>query len=220
MGYWLYVRNNRLWFNVSDGTTRLQLFSDIISVNDSSWYHISVVVDRDSLVSFYVDGSASGSADISSFDGINITSTKTLTMGAWQNSWFSFLKGDLDEVMLFDRELSSSQVDSLFNLFAANKKQPVVADATLRDLEVYPNPFTDQANLMFSLGSEQRVTIRVYDLHGNVVSRLDEQVLGMGRHKVTWKGTSETGNPVPHGFYVIRVIGEKEYLQKTVIRLK
>ncbi|MEJ2595061.1 MAG: T9SS type A sorting domain-containing protein [bacterium] len=109
-GYWLIYRSGRIWFYVSDGNSRLQAYSGVISLSPDTWHHLAVSFDRDELVTFYVDGEINGTFDLSSFHGIDITSSKNLNLGSWGESAFSFLQGTLDETRLYDVTLTADDV--------------------------------------------------------------------------------------------------------------
>lgn len=69
-----------------------------------------------------------------------------------------------------------------------------------------PNPFaagTDAyTSIGFTLGAQENVTLRVYDVLGNVVRTLAAgETFGQGPHSVNWDGRDNTGNIVANGMY-------------------
>ena len=68
----------------------------------------------------------------------------------------------------------------------------------------YPNPFGGETTLSFELPLEKRVTVRIYDVLGRVVTTLvDNERFAPGlRHQVTWDGTNNAGERVASGMYV------------------
>ena len=81
----------------------------------------------------------------------------------------------------------------------------------------YPNPFTDQTTLSFSLEKEMQLSIEVYDINGSKVATLLEQKLGAGTHNVTWDGTNESGQKLNSGIYLYRLISNSVNATKKVI---
>lgn len=67
-----------------------------------------------------------------------------------------------------------------------------------------PNPFSAQTTIAFDLPSEQHVRMSVYDLKGQHVRTLLDQVMPAGRHSMTWAGIGDDGRPLPPGVYWIR----------------
>ena len=64
-----------------------------------------------------------------------------------------------------------------------------------------PNPFNPVTTVGYHLPSESRVTIRVFDVTGRVVTTLVDGVVEPGRHTVVWNGTNEYGESVGSGVY-------------------
>lgn len=67
-----------------------------------------------------------------------------------------------------------------------------------------PNPFDAQTTIAFDLPSDQRVQMAVYDLRGEHVRTLLDQVMPAGRHSMTWAGIGDDGRPLPPGVYWIK----------------
>jgi hypothetical protein len=64
----------------------------------------------------------------------------------------------------------------------------------------YPNPFNSTTNLTFSINQPSKVTVTIYNIMGQEVSKLLEQSLSAGQHSVPW----EAGN-TPSGIYFARI---------------
>jgi M6 family metalloprotease-like protein len=70
----------------------------------------------------------------------------------------------------------------------------------------YPNPFNPHTVLGFTLPEASRVSLKVYNLLGELVKRVVNQELPAGTHSVTWHGDNESGRAVASGiyFYVLK----------------
>lgn len=69
-----------------------------------------------------------------------------------------------------------------------------------------PNPFAlgqdAYTTIAFNLGAQENVTLRVYDVLGNVVRTLATgETFGMGSHSLKWDGRDNSGNIVANGMY-------------------
>jgi hypothetical protein len=220
-GYWLLMANSRLRLYVSDGTTRLKAESNPIAITDNSWYHIAVVIDRDGNISFYVDGAVAGTVDVSSLDGANITNSRNFTIGSFSSYSYTLIEGKMDDTKLFNVALDASQVGDLFNEFASFKKALVKQlTSSVDEVKTYPNPFTSSTTLAFNLEGEQHVNITVFDMHGNTVAVLKNEQMQMGRHSISWNGQDGSAQILPAGMYIVRIIGENNVVQKTIMKLK
>jgi flagellar hook assembly protein FlgD len=68
-----------------------------------------------------------------------------------------------------------------------------------------PQPFHNRATISYSLPSEQRVQLRVYNSLGREVKTLVDQPVVAGSHRVTWDATDNTGSPVAAGTYFYKL---------------
>jgi len=69
----------------------------------------------------------------------------------------------------------------------------------------YPNPFNPSTDITFSLISQEQVSLSVFNLLGQNVRMLVEEVMGEGFHKVHWDGRDDLGRRVPGGIYFCRI---------------
>lgn len=69
----------------------------------------------------------------------------------------------------------------------------------------YPNPFNPQTSIPFSLASEGRVTLRVFDVSGRLVATLLDEHRGAGEHVARWDGRASSGGGAPTGVYFARL---------------
>ena len=64
-----------------------------------------------------------------------------------------------------------------------------------------PNPFNPVTKVAYHVPSESRVTIRVFDVTGRLVTTLVDGVVEPGRHAAVWNGTNDRGESVGSGVY-------------------
>ncbi len=69
----------------------------------------------------------------------------------------------------------------------------------------YPNPFSDQITLAYPVEEAGNVTITVYDLLGQEVTRLVDRNHQQGYYSIRWDGTSASGESLPNGYYLFTV---------------
>jgi len=82
----------------------------------------------------------------------------------------------------------------------------VTNPADLRlDINASPNPFEEQTDISYSLPTQADVSVKVYDMDGQVIRSFDTGGQPAGNHRVAWDGTDETGNRVMNGPYLCRV---------------
>lgn len=71
-----------------------------------------------------------------------------------------------------------------------------------------PNPFNPQTAITYTAPVRGHITLTVYNLLGQEVIRLVDEVKGAGRHTVVWHGTDSRGHSVASGIYLYRLTGE------------
>ncbi len=84
-------------------------------------------------------------------------------------------------------------------LVGVEERPPVVASFQLN--QNYPNPFNPRTIISFRIPTEERVTLRVYDILGREVRVLVDGVLGAGEHRYQFDGTG-----LATGVYIYRLI--------------
>ncbi|MDB4926240.1 T9SS type A sorting domain-containing protein [Mucilaginibacter sp.] len=89
---------------------------------------------------------------------------------------------------------------------------PRLDDKLLSNVEVYPNPITDQINLKYMISRNTNVTIKMVDVLGNDVITLFSQRVDPGEQILS----RQLNNKLNRGFYFIRVIAGTESIIKRI----
>jgi len=89
---------------------------------------------------------------------------------------------------------------------------PKPDDKLLSNVEVYPNPITDQINLKYVLSRNSNVTIKMVDVLGNDVMTLFSQRVEPGEQVLN----RPLSNKLNRGFYFIRVVAGTESVIKRI----
>ncbi len=76
----------------------------------------------------------------------------------------------------------------------------------------YPNPFNPTTEIQFGLPQSGQVVLTIYNINGQSVATLANQVMDAGVHVVSWNGQDQTGSVVASGvyFYKLEVNGFRE----------
>ena len=84
----------------------------------------------------------------------------------------------------------------------------------------YPNPFNPVTTLRYDLPENGLVNITIYDMLGNIINQLVNEVQNSGYKSIQWNATNNQGQPVSAGVYLYS-IGAGEFRQiKKMILLK
>ncbi len=86
-------------------------------------------------------------------------------------------------------------------------------------LNVYPNPFNPETTVAFNLQKEGKVQLSVYNLKGQKVKTLCNDVLSSGRQTFVWKGKNANGKQTASGLYFMKldVEGQKSKIRKIML---
>ncbi|MBD3277108.1 MAG: T9SS type A sorting domain-containing protein, partial [Candidatus Aegiribacteria sp.] len=79
-----------------------------------------------------------------------------------------------------------------------------------------PNPFRGSLSVTYPDGLEGDTRVEVYDTGGRLLRTLS----GVSSTSVIWDGRSHSGEPVPEGVYVIRLVAEGTTASRRVTLLR
>jgi len=86
-------------------------------------------------------------------------------------------------------------------------------------INIYPNPSSGDIKVDFHLVSSGHVTLLVYDLLGNQVRLLSDDLYPEGMYRVFWDGRDNFKNRVTDGIYLVTFIvdGRQAYTRKIIV---
>ncbi len=88
-------------------------------------------------------------------------------------------------------------------------------------LPSYPNPFNPVTTITYRLACATRVELAVYDVSGRLVRTLTSHRSDDGDiHQVIWDGTSDGGERLPSGIYLLRLLTETSAETRKLVLLK
>ncbi|MBC7186784.1 MAG: Ig-like domain-containing protein [Calditrichaeota bacterium] len=70
----------------------------------------------------------------------------------------------------------------------------------------YPNPFNPVTTIRYELPAAGRVTVKVYNIYGQLVRTLVDEQVAAGYHTLLWDGRDEYGQAVSSGVYYYRMV--------------
>ena len=88
---------------------------------------------------------------------------------------------------------------------------------TCRLMQNYPNPFNPETTINYNLTKPEHVKLGVYNLLGQEVKILIDQVQHSGNHEIKWNGRNETGQKVESGIYLYQLQSENHNQTKKMI---
>jgi hypothetical protein len=105
----------------------------------------------------------------------------------------------------YQYQLQDINYDGRGTIYGPVTAVPLAGEAQPREFQLfqnYPNPFNATTRLCYDLSSPSEVSIRIYDVRGELVKVLVAEHRQAGQHTVSWDGCSENGQFVGSGLYV------------------
>ncbi|MFZ5980835.1 MAG: FlgD immunoglobulin-like domain containing protein [Candidatus Zixiibacteriota bacterium] len=129
--------------------------------------------------------------------------------------------GDINQLRLSKAYLSTSSA----GVIEIDGVEPIVPSSfTLH--QNYPNPFNPTTSIEFSIGmpqggiGTQNVTLDIYNILGQTVKNLVNDILPPGDYKIEWNGTNTEEQRVASGIYLYRLRVGSETDTKKMMLLK
>ena len=85
---------------------------------------------------------------------------------------------------------------------------------------IYPNPFSAEAAISFSLPSAGRVSVTIYDMSGRAVRTLSDTEMQAAEHTLMWDGLDQAGSAVGAGVYFCRLQACGETVTQKILRIE
>jgi hypothetical protein len=114
---------------------------------------------------------------------------------------YAYPIGDEIKFSVPGRSVQFILVENGENILAVNDKKPAgVADQFVL-YQNYPNPFNPVTKIHYSVNKVEHVSIKVYNMLGQLISILVEQKQAPGKYWVEWNGRNSQGHRVGSGVY-------------------
>ncbi|HLU87512.1 MAG TPA: LamG-like jellyroll fold domain-containing protein, partial [Taishania sp.] len=140
------------------------------------WYHVVLV--RDGANSYFYLNNVLIGVDASGNTASSAFTNPDFVIGAGRELTNQFFNGKIDDIRIYNRALSSSEVGDLFDL-----GNPLGIDNNLEDFKIslYPNPANSSINIEIPAGYED-VDVKIVDASGRLIfsqSKLKTNILNI-----------------------------------------
>ena|GEM_PF-5678330 len=121
------------------------------------------------------------------------------------------------------RELSEDIMNKIQNLIDGtydpdNETVPVPLTNSLK--ANYPNPFNPSTTISFDIAKESHVKIDVFNIRGQKVKTLTNELFGAGTHMIEWYGDDDAERNVASGIYFYRMQTDEFTQTRRMVLLK
>jgi hypothetical protein len=119
----------------------------------------------------------------------------------------------------YAEEIGSKQGDRPIPLRPGSSEETSVSHPTEFNLEQnYPNPFNPETAIKFSLKEDAWVTLRIYNVLGQVVTTLVNEQKPAGEYVISWNGKNQHNDDVASGVYFYRIkAGDYESVRRMTL---
>ncbi len=87
-------------------------------------------------------------------------------------------------------------------------------------MKAAPNPFVDRTTITYATIDGELSSLKVYDLVGQLVKVLVNEVKVGGEHSISWDGTSDNGARLPTGQYFYVLETQNEAIAKRIMLVR
>jgi hypothetical protein len=84
----------------------------------------------------------------------------------------------------------------------------------------YPNPFNPSTTIAYNISKPGKVALTIYNVKGQKVRSLVNEIKPIGHYTVTWDGLSENGTKVGSGVYFYRLENNGKSMTRKMVVLK
>ena len=127
----------------------------------------------------------------------------------WVGHSFMYIRNTADGTLARNRFLEMT-----YNLF----ENGVSTDITPSDVpkayslaQNFPNPFNPSTRIQFALPYKGHVSLKIYNVAGQLVKTMQDGVMDAGSHELTWDGSNNLGSNVASGVYFYKITAGDNY---------
>jgi len=91
---------------------------------------------------------------------------------------------------------------------------------SFRLFQNYPNPFNPSTTINYEIPQKGDVELKIFDICGRLVIKMEYPNQPAGLHKVTWNGQSFSGNKAASGFYTYTVRFNNQISSRKMLLIK
>lgn len=114
--------------------------------------------------------------------------------------------GESNEWIVDNADFQLSTIQSTSDVESQTNDTNVPTDFSLS--QNYPNPFNPTTHIQYSLPKACHVSLKIFNLRGELVRTLVNEFQSANQHQVIWNGLNDNGQNVAAGFYIYQIKAE------------
>ena len=106
------------------------------------------------------------------------------------------------------------------NSFVDSPIETILTPQKIRLSQNYPNPFNNATKINYTISKSGKVTLKIFNLHGQLVKKLVDKSQKSGEHFTFWDGCTEKGTNVASGVYIYSLEANQKIQTKKMLYLR
>ena len=224
LGTILSATEVRLRGRVRVGGVTKTVIAPMGNLDTGQWYHAALTYDGVTL-RLYLDGVQVGAAGLSG--PVDVEPTMAVAIGSQPlGAGDRFFNGLIDDVRIMQRALTAEELLAIVGtpkVAVATKDIPATSGHNELQAVLYqnqPNPFNPTTTIRFDLSRAVHVKLCVYNVKGELVSTVIDQLMTEGRKEGTWSAKDNRGHAVTSGIYFYRLVAGDFVQTKKMVLLR
>ncbi len=150
----------------------------------------------------------------------------TNTQGRYSNGEkFSFIHMELEYFIRRYESEWENAIEAVDQSFASvtgifDQRHTKIERPAITLTGLYPNPFNQRVTMTFRFKHAGAAQIKIYDVNGKMVKRIDKDIRTAGDIRVRWNGSNERNRSVASGMYIMSVQQGEGILTQKIILMK
>ncbi|MCP5061576.1 MAG: T9SS type A sorting domain-containing protein [Ignavibacteriae bacterium] len=96
--------------------------------------------------------------------------------------------------------------DKLFGDIVSVEEKKLQLPTKFKLYSNYPNPFNPSTAIQIDIPVTQHVTLKVFNIHGELVATITDNIIKAGSHRFIWNGKNKNSSKVASGIYFYQII--------------
>ena len=130
---------------------------------------------------------------------------------------------DVEGNLILHQNVTSGLPDNLEDLIYStlhNEEYSEKIPKSFSIIQNYPNPFNPNTIIRYNVPIASRVNITIYNVKGEIINNLVDQYQMAGNKFVNWNATNSSGQTVPAGVYLYKIVAGDFTQSKKMMFLK
>jgi hypothetical protein len=181
------------------------------------WNFIAVTFDTGFVNLYYNGDLIYTDTTVIKYTSLGEYGTDDIHIGRYHSGYSGYsFKGGLDEIRIYNRALSESEVNDIYNQVTAVEENEIgVLPTNYYLTQNYPNPFNPTSTIKFQIPELSFVSLKVYDVLGNEIETIVNEEKPTGSYKVEFNA-----NGLPSGVYFYQLKASDYVETKKMLLMK